>query len=71
MEIAVDDSPQADACGPGYRYDSHSRLILESKEHMRERGISSPDGWDALALTFAEPVAASAPIRLNFASEFA
>lgn len=71
VEIPDDDALQADACGPGYRYDSHSRLILESKEHMRERGISSPDGWDALALTFAEPVAVAAPIRLNFASEFA
>jgi len=31
-------------------------LLLESKEHMRQRGIRSPDEWDAIALTFAEPV---------------
>ena len=30
------------------------------KEDMRRRG-ASPDEWDAVALTFAEPVAAPAP----------
>lgn len=50
------DSLQADACGPGYSYDVNQRLLLESKEHMRNRGIRSPDDWDAIALTFAEPV---------------
>jgi hypothetical protein len=54
------DSIQADACGPGYTYDSHSRLVLESKEHMMKRLVRSPDEWDAIALTFAEPVA---PVR--------
>ncbi|WP_198010830.1 hypothetical protein [Kaistia granuli] len=47
---------QADACGPGYGYDVNQRLLLESKEHMRARGVRSPDDWDAIALTFAEPV---------------
>lgn len=51
------DSIQADACGPGYTYDLTSQsLVLESKEHMRTRRIRSPDEWDAVALTFAEPV---------------
>ena len=50
------DSLHADAVGPGYKYDSNQRLVLESKEHMRERGVRSPDEWDAVALTFAEPV---------------
>jgi hypothetical protein len=50
------DSLQADACGPGYSYDVNQRLLLESKEHMRARGIRSPDDWDAIVLTFAEPV---------------
>src|SRR5205814_9407063 len=36
---------QADACGPGYRYDSLTRLLLESKEDMRRRGALSPDEW--------------------------
>lgn len=55
-DIPDKDSLQADACGPGYSYDVNQRLILESKEHMRARGVRSPDDWDAIALTFAEPV---------------
>lgn len=51
------DSIQTDACGPGYKYDAHSRLLLERKEDMIKRGVRSPDEWDAIALTFAEPVA--------------
>lgn len=50
------DSLQADACGPTYKYDSLSRVQLESKKDMRKRGVASPDEWDAVALTFAEPV---------------
>lgn len=50
------DSLQADACSPAYSYDAQQRLVLESKEKMRSRGVRSPDGWDAVALTFAEPV---------------
>ena len=55
-DIPDRDSLQADACGPGYSYDVNQRLQLESKEHMRARGVRSPDEWDAIALTFAEPV---------------
>jgi hypothetical protein len=52
------DSLQSDACGPEYHYHPISqKLVLESKEHMvRVRKIRSPDEWDAVALTFAEPV---------------
>jgi len=54
------DSLQADACGPTYTWDSNTRLKLEAKDHMRARGVKSPDEWDAVALTFAEPVAPDA-----------
>lgn len=50
------DSLQTDACGPSYTYDVNQRLVLESKEHMRARDVRSPDEWDAVVLTFAEPV---------------
>jgi hypothetical protein len=60
VQIPDLDSLQADACGPTYTYDSNSRLKLEAKDHMRARGVKSPDEWDAVALTFAEPVAAGA-----------
>lgn len=55
-QIPDSDSLQADACAPGYKYDMHSRLLLESKEDMAKRNVRSPDEWDAIALTFAEPV---------------
>lgn len=56
-QIPDEDSLQADACGPGYHYNTNSYLLIESKEHMRARGVRSPDEWDAVVLTFAEPVA--------------
>jgi hypothetical protein len=56
-DIPDSDSLQADACGPSYGYDANQRLFLERKEDMRKRGLRSPDEWDAIALTFAEPVA--------------
>lgn len=55
-DIPDNDSLQADACGPGYGYDVNQRLVLESKEKMRARDVRSPDEWDAVVLTFAEPV---------------
>ena len=55
-DIPDDDSLQADACAPRYHYNSNSFLLIESKEAMRKRGLRSPDEWDAIALTFAEPV---------------
>jgi hypothetical protein len=58
-DIPDEDSLQADACGPGYHYNANSYLLIESKEHMRDvRKVRSPDEWDAVALTFAEPVGA-------------
>jgi len=48
---------RADLLGPEYGYDAQNRLQLERKEHMKKRGLSSPDIGDALALTFAVPVA--------------
>lgn len=58
VQIPDSDSLQADACGPTYKYDSLTRLQIEKKEDMRRRGVPSPDEWDAVILTFAEPVAA-------------
>lgn len=42
--------------------DGRDAILLEPKEAMKKRGLSSPDDGDGLALTFAYPVAAtSAP----------
>lgn len=56
VQIPDSDNLQADACGPSYSYNSNSELLIESKEHMKKRKVASPDEWDAVALTFAEPV---------------
>jgi hypothetical protein len=56
VDIPDSDSLQADACGPSYSYNSNSELLLERKDQMKKRGVPSPDEWDAVALTFAEPV---------------
>jgi len=47
-----------DLAGPEYRFQKGSdKLILESKEEMKRRGLASPDHGDALACTFAVKVA--------------
>ena len=55
---AIDDNPEleADLTGPEFGHQMKTgRLVLEAKEHMKSRGLSSPDEGDALALTFAMP----------------
>lgn len=47
----------ADLIGVEYGYDANNAILLEKKEDMRKRGLASPDDGDALALTFAMPVA--------------
>jgi hypothetical protein len=54
--IGKDAQLEQDLCGPGYRHDKSDRLVLESKESMKARGVGSPDRGDALALTFAAVV---------------
>jgi hypothetical protein len=49
---------QQDLTGP--EYDKHpqtGKMILESKDSMKKRGLESTDDGDALALTFAQKVA--------------
>jgi hypothetical protein len=47
----------ADLAGPGYYINRSNLLVLESKADMQKRGQARPDDGDALALTFAQPVA--------------
>jgi hypothetical protein len=35
----------------------HGKILLESKEALKKRGVSSPDEADALSFTFARKVA--------------
>lgn len=56
--IPNDPALKSELCAPTYSFDAGGRLKLESKEDLKERGIRSPDRADALAVTFAHPVAA-------------
>ena len=54
---------RADLAAPRYGFaDDGHRLKLESKDRIKERLGRSPDRGDALALTFAVPVAAANPV---------
>lgn len=55
--IPDDSEMAAELTGRQYGFDTHSAIRLESKADMKKRGLSSPDNADALALTFAYPVA--------------
>jgi hypothetical protein len=46
-----------DLIGVEYGYTITNKIQLEKKEDMKKRGLASPDFGDALALTFAYPVA--------------
>ena len=46
-----------DLVGLEYGYDRNGAVLLEKKEDMKKRGLSSPDNGDALALTFAFQIA--------------
>ena len=48
---------KADLCGPMVKPDSKGTIFLESKKDMKARGLASPDAADAIAVTFAYPVA--------------
>jgi len=58
--IPAMDDLRAQLVGPTYTYNLRNEIILEKKEDMMKRGLESPDLADALALTFALPVAAHA-----------
>ena len=46
-----------DLISPKMKPDSRGTIYLESKKDMKARGLASPDAADAIALTFAFPVA--------------
>jgi hypothetical protein len=52
-----DEELYQDVIGPETVARLDGKILLESKEDMKARGLPSPNRGDALALTFAEPVA--------------
>ena len=51
----------SDITAPQPKESSNGRKLVEKKKDMKTRGLRSCDGADALALTFAEPIASRSP----------
>ncbi len=56
--IPDDDQLHGDLTAPGFTWSSNGQMKLDPKEKIKKDIGRSPDDGDALALTFAEPVAA-------------
>jgi hypothetical protein len=63
--IPTDARLEQDLTGPGYAHDKQDRIVLEPKEHMKARGLDSPDDGDALALTFAARVVKKPAVQVQ------
>jgi hypothetical protein len=55
--IPNDPELKTDLCTPTYSFNAAGKMQLESKDAIKARGLRSSDVADALALTFAMPVA--------------
>ena len=56
ISIPPDNQLMGELAALRYSYDSRGRVVMESKDAMRQRGLPSPDKADALMLAFLEPV---------------
>src|SRR3990172_1176864 len=73
VQIPDEDALQGDLCsvirGPGAtRFNSNGQLILEPKEHVKERLTFSPDLADAACLTFAVDFSAAQQTTWDYSS---
>ena len=57
LAIVDDRELKEDLTGLEYGFNLNNAILLEKKSDMKKRGAASPDMGDALALTFAQPVA--------------
>jgi hypothetical protein len=55
VRLPNDPALLADLTAVGFKHDSGGKVLLESKELMKKRGVPSPDLGDAVALCFAGP----------------
>lgn len=68
--IPDDPALKSDLSTPVYGFDAAGRMLLESKDKIKERLGRSPDLADALALTFAAPVAVPGHVRRKARTEY-
>jgi len=52
VQIPDDDELHGELCSLGFKENSSGQLQIESKDDLRSRGLPSPDGADALSLSF-------------------
>jgi len=57
IRLPDNDDLVTDMTGLEYGFNTRNQIQLEKKEDAKKRGIASPDLADALALTYAMPVA--------------
>jgi phage terminase large subunit len=57
--VQDDKDLKQDLVGPTYKPNSIGSIMLESKDSMKKRGLSSPDCADAVAISFAYPVSST------------
>lgn len=69
--VEPDRALRDDLVGPEYSYTINGKIKLESKDDMKARGLASPDNADALALTFAAPVAAPSDVQFSLGARMA
>ena len=55
ITIPSDNQLMGELAALRYSYDSQGRILMESKDAMRQRGLPSPDKADALMLAFLAP----------------
>jgi hypothetical protein len=53
VQIPDEDELHGELCSLGFKENSSGQIQIESKDDLRARGLPSPDGADALCLTFA------------------
>jgi hypothetical protein len=56
-KLPLNDDLRGELVGPRYTFTSNGKIIIESKDSMKKRGMRSPDIADALCLTFASMAA--------------
>ncbi len=57
VALPVNNQLMGELAAMRYSYDSQGRILMESKDDLRQRGLPSPDQADALMLAFLEPTA--------------
>lgn len=55
VKLNIDRRTMAQLAAPAYKADSQGRIMIEKKQDMKKRGVSSPDRAEAVLLAIYEP----------------